>query len=123
MIAQVLKLFNIPIDTVDDIFPGRPEGVPDEEIIPWLAANDAVWITADFARKKENRERREYDLKAQGISAIWMHRPKAGLGNWDQVKIIARTWDRMHAEFRSTSKARHFWVSQRGGPTIQWRQT
>jgi len=46
-IAAALNHFDIDIMHVQSVFPLRPEGVPDEEIIDWCGNNDAVWITHD----------------------------------------------------------------------------
>jgi predicted nuclease of predicted toxin-antitoxin system len=50
-------------------------GAKDEVIIPWCAANNAVWITKDWRRKRNREQARE--LYEKSVSVAWF-RPSSG---------------------------------------------
>lgn len=65
IVGEVLSLVGYPIST-PDVHMNR--GMPDEELIPWLADNGYTWVTKDDEAKREHAVL----IKKHGINVIWV---------------------------------------------------
>jgi hypothetical protein len=104
-VARALNLVGYNTFTFKDTeeFKNR-ETVPDEEIILWCGAHNAIWIHADDNAKVEHKKLMEENQ----VKSIWVYRPNGKMSSKDQLRALSyglpRALDRLrkysHVEIR-----------------------
>ena len=82
-VAQALELVDVPIVTARDAL--RRYGMPDDDILDWCGANDAVWVHADDAASTVHRER----ILASGAETLWVVRPGGQMSRTELLRVIS----------------------------------
>ena len=86
------------------------QGVDDREIIPWVARQSGIWIHADDSARKDHTAL----MLAQGISTLWVHRPKYGMSGAKQLRLIAYVLDDFLEKFQLSRRPIHYRASAHG---------
>jgi hypothetical protein len=113
LVAQALKLVGYNIIVQKDIseFSDLDRVLDDKHIIPWLAANQAIWIHADNNSKREHRKQ----IAAGAVRTVWIHRAGGKMSNRAQLRILAYSLPDLIVDFGDTkNKQQHYQLSVHG---------
>jgi hypothetical protein len=78
--------------------------VTDPMVIPWCAANNAVWIHADDNARREHAKL----IIAKGICTLWIYRPRGMLTNKEQLLILSHVLPEFLARLESKPGRKHY---------------
>lgn len=112
--AQALKAVGYNVVVQDDLpeFKSLPRVLDDAHIIPWCAANDAIWIHADNNARTEHAKQ----IAAANIRTIWVYAPPdVKLSMREQLRLLAYALPDILAEFATPDPPwQHYEVRLRG---------
>jgi len=114
-VARALNLVGYNTLTFRDIEEFRDrESVLDEEIIPWLAKNDVIWVHADDNAKRAHKKL----ILAEGVLTLWIYRPGGKLSAKDQLRILAYVLPALLQYFAEKPRQRHYRAYAHGQPPM-----
>ena len=109
-VAKALSLVDyIFVDVRSKI---RPQGVKDPEIIQWCQENEAIWVHADVAARKNHGKL----LQNAGIRTLLVERPKSGMSRQEQLRILSFVLPRLLKQLEVRRAPRHY-VAKAANPT------
>ncbi|MBI2918678.1 MAG: hypothetical protein HYY01_11915 [Chloroflexi bacterium] len=106
-VSQALRLVDYNARHGTEVFPQR---MPDPTVVPWLALQQAVWVTADERARRQWAE----EIRRAGIPVIWVHRPKEGLSRKALLLLLLWVLDPILTEVAKARGPRHFRASFSG---------
>ena len=95
-------------------------GVKDEQLIPWMGINGAVWVHADNKARRRHRKL----LIAHNVRTLWLHRPNGQLSSRQQLKALSYVMERFINQLIEDPGQRHYAVRIRGAhprTTVQFQ--
>jgi hypothetical protein len=90
----------------------RKGKVEDQDIIPWLADHDAVWIHADDNAKTEHRKL----IITKKIRTLWVYRRGGMMSNREQLRVLSYVLPMVLDDFEKRPRHKHYRAFVLGEP-------
>ena len=110
LLLEIIRCARSPVATFDvEEFKGRTK-VPDQEFLPWISENDAIWIHADDNAKVEHRKA----ILAGKIRTLWVFRRRGKMSTKDQLRVLAYVLPDLLNKFENRPRRRHYEARMHG---------